>query len=144
MIPFSSVVPGTTSTLMPAAPKPNKRVLQRDVYDTLELMALAFKGIGGGVDYRGDCPLCVHGLAREAKPTVERIRGDKWVHVPCPASSYPENNKINEALENAGISRMTNDEAVAAINRRLGRPEDARVTFKRWCRELGVVRGEAA
>lgn len=141
MTPFSSVVPGTTSSMRPFAP--GLRVLPPNVYDTIELMALAFRGIGAGSDFRDHCPNCVHGLAREAGATWDYETDGGWVVGACPAYAFPDNNEINQALMAAGIERYVNDDAVEKINQRLRRAWNARVTFRRWCRQLGVVRGEA-
>lgn len=107
------------------------RVLPADVYDALDLSALAFGGIGGG-RVKDDCftPLCAAGHAR-----------------------FLDSGKANGR---AGVVRDTldavfvgddfvvgvNDRAVAAINRRKGAPSYARVTFEEWSQELNVVRGE--
>jgi hypothetical protein len=101
-----------------------KRVLPADVYDALELAALAFDGIGAGFMYHynnTDMPCCVHGLAQFA----------------C------DDMTMNNALFIAGIEGKDNDAAVAAINERKnpGGYTDTNVTFEEWCAELGVVRG---
>lgn len=48
----------------------SQRVLPADVYDTLELSVLAFKGISAPSAYRGypagDCPNCLYGHAEFA------------------------------------------------------------------------------
>jgi hypothetical protein len=106
-----------------------RRKLPPDVYDTIELMALAFGGIGGGRDFlfnpnSGEtCPWCVYGLARASDPAADF------------------NSKVALILETF-LGRCDNDEAVAAINNRLGRDPGVRVTFKRWAKQLNVVRGD--
>jgi hypothetical protein len=101
-----------------------KRILPADVYDTLELMALAYGGIGAGVDFHisngGLCPVCVYGLARDANEAVS------------------EHSELTIALGNAGITRRTNDFAVYAINDHTS----SRVPFEAWCEKLNVERGE--
>lgn len=126
-------------------PEKRVRVLPADVYDTLELTALAFGGIGlwRDFDYLPDgavlgylpdgavlplgCPVCVHGLAQFAEGSAVTV---------------------SAALMDAGIRRSDNDNAVVKIVRRrdVGLSElsgDERVTFKQWAKELGVVRGES-
>lgn len=92
------------------------RVLPADVYDTLELSALAYGGIGGR-DWtdRHDRPLCVMGHAIEAAPDFR--------------SEYTP---FYKALVRANIHLATNDAAV---------PSRRRVSFREWCRRLNVVRG---
>lgn len=123
MKPFSSLVPGTKSTLKPAAPATRIRVLDANAYDALEFVAEMFGGIGGG-SY-GDTekyPCCGYGCAYFAEgPVVGSVSG---------------------ALARAGITTSTNDEAVRAINRRLGVvPISSRVPFELWRQQLGIVRG---
>ena len=101
------------------------RVLPADVYDTLELVAYAYGGIGAVrlYDLSGGEPYCIYGAAGFATGT----------------SGYES--PVAEALRRAYIGIVTNDVAVAAINRRRGKPERARVPFRLWCKELNVVRG---
>jgi hypothetical protein len=106
----------------------SKRVLPADVYDALELSALANDGIGAGFMYHHGNPLtpcCAHGLASFAT-----------------ASEY-DYGPINEALFNANIDGRANDAAVYAINARKDPYgyADTNVTFEEWCAELAVVRG---
>jgi hypothetical protein len=105
-----------------------KRILPADVYDTLELMALAYGGIGAGMDFRISngrlFPLCVFGLARDAAQ----------VDPSFPSSA----SELTIALGNAGITRRTNDFAVYAINDHTS----SRVPFEAWCEKLNVERGE--
>jgi hypothetical protein len=102
----------------------SERVLPADVYDALELSALAFGGVGGGdysegVDHN---PCCIHGHAASA------CGGMPWQWT-----------FLNDMI---GVSTVTSDRAVARINARLEAAyEDARVPFSDWCAELGVVRG---
>lgn len=125
----------------PGADGRTERVLAADLYDTLELVALVYGGIGGGAFFKGDAsmsdpgaePCCVHGLARLA-PDVHA-----WL----------DREEIREALFSAGIGYSVNDHAVRRINYRKGEDETAnvltsrmpRVTFAEWCAELNVVRG---
>ena len=100
----------------------NKRVLPADVWDTLELSALAFEGIGAGHMFDADIPLCVVGHA-------------------CYADS--PSGAVEDALWAADIWGPSNDFAVRTINRRRGTYSEARVPFEDWAKELNVVRGAA-
>lgn len=100
-------------------------VLPGDLYDGLQLSALAFGGIGCGrfYDKLGD-PCCVFGMANFG----------------------PELNHPGARLFEAGITTCEdsdthrgNDTAVRAINIRKGANQGARVTFEEWCAELNVV-----
>lgn len=117
-----------------------QRVLPADVYDTLEFSSLAFGGIGGGYlteeQRRGEydsspasaTPFCVIGHAGVA------TQASYWF------------NPITEALNKAFLSipAVENNLAVKKINeRRHAKDDRARVTFRQWCKELGVVRGDA-
>jgi hypothetical protein len=91
---------------------------------------LAWGGIGHGQMYRewgfaDTGPWCVYGHAAIATNTVGSCR----------------DNEIGRALVTAGITVDANDEAVVTINSRADRRLTARVTFGKWCAELGVVRG---
>jgi hypothetical protein len=100
------------------------RVLPADVYDTLEFTALAFGGIGRGIWYIYDmsdrivAPVCYIG------------------HV-----EFAEDRSNEMTYRKHGIGITDNDRAVLHINERLGRSPNTRVTFKAWCKELNVVRG---
>lgn len=123
MTPFSSVVPGTTSSMKPFAPGKPKRVLSADVYDTIEFVAHVHGGIGAGSWYSGYAPVCLVGCAEFA--------GIMASHLDL-ASDY-------------GLPfEHENDAAVKAINRRRRRHANTRVPFELLCQELGIVRGEAA
>lgn len=103
--------------------------LQKDIFDTLDLVALVYGGVGAAADYdygTENKPCCIHGLAAEAE-------GVPW---PLPS-------EVETALVTAGIGRKKNDEAVRAINARKGANPHARVDFiTEYCPELGIVRGE--
>lgn len=99
------------------------RVLPADVFDTLELSALAYGGIGAGAFFIYDGPCCIHGHAYEAEGN-----GDVGISL---------------ALRFAGIHPAVNDCAVNRINERKHKKCESRVSFAEWCEELGVVRGEA-
>jgi hypothetical protein len=110
------------------------RTLPPDVYDALELSALAFGGIGAGqnaenVSQQGyeptAIPICIIGHAYGLLGKPE----DCW------------NAPALHALRLAGITISVNDPAVVTALQRLNRPVTGRVTFKQWCKELGVVRG---
>lgn len=106
---------------------PPTRPLDPDVYDALELSALAFGGIGAGRCYlnNGD-PFCAVGHldsiadnaadARRGYGAVLRLFGGRSV----------------------GLS---NDNAVIRYNAGKNRPKYARIPFEAWCKELGIVRG---
>lgn len=118
-------------------------MLPADVYDTLEFASLAFGGIKGGVfcelditaigsnDYIGiynlNCPNCAHGLLMSA----ENI-------------GHPYSGEASRALRDIGIAGGRSDAAVEEINQRkgFGYTTSRRVTFREWCAELEVVRGE--
>jgi hypothetical protein len=108
-------------------------VLEADVYDTLELSAYAFGGIGAD-DYGTDtdtstpilalangAPMCAVGHA-----AFTALPGDWWNLLP-------------------GGTITRNDAAVEAINVRKGKVGDDRydrVTFAEWAKELNIVRGD--
>lgn len=104
------------------------RVLPADVYDTLELSAYAYGGVGGFWmwDYRY-APCCILGHAVFAVPPMKE-------------------NPVVGALDRLHFSAnliAANDRAVRSVNTRKGRKRpNARVPFADWCAELGVVRGE--
>lgn len=119
-------------------------VLDADVYDTLELVALAYGGIGAGEWFKGDgmrndddaVPCCVHGMAMLAIGYTSEFEPASHAFV------------LEEALGDAGIKYNNNDRAVRNINMRRGRATMstpafalARVPFAEWCAELNVVRG---
>lgn len=105
-----------------------------DIYDTLELSALAFGGIGAGtftsLDDAGLVPFCALGhlgsgtsIGYEHDYRAARVA-------------------LREAFGEAGYTvTMANDAAVREINLRKGNPTAVRVTFEEWCEELNVVRG---
>lgn len=105
-----------------------QRVLPADVYDALELSALAYGGIGAGSwsQWGGDmagAPYCAFGHAGHLDAFG------------C--------HTVAEALADARIGVCTNDNAVIRINTRAGMPGMNRVSFEDWCAELGVVRGDS-
>lgn len=111
----------TTKTTQP------RRVLPADVFDTLELSALAFGGIGKGryFDFAGDkvvAPVCIigHGYCAASKSGFPFDHSDAEV--------------ILTALYNAGITVGVNDDAVGG---------DGSIDFPEWCKRLNVVRGDA-
>lgn len=116
---------------------PVERVLPADVFDALELSALAFGGIGAGAWYEDT--------------TGERYVGWRDDRVPFCAIGHAEFVDAGvavAALKAVGIDIGLNDISVQAINlRKNPRPERSldlqkRVPFRDWCSELGVVRGE--
>lgn len=106
-----------------------KRVLPADVYDALEFSALAFGGIGAG-SYWGEC------RGEEIDKPMCAI-GHRWAIAP----GEGEDSVTWAAFVSADIEEYVNDAAVRAINARLGKPQDSRVTFEQWCKELNVIRG---
>lgn len=100
-----------------------KRVLPADVYDALELSALAFGGIGGGRYYKQGTPVSPYCAVGHAS----------FLDTDCSREAW-------SAWKTGGITERVNDEAVRAINTRLGKPAHSRVTFKEWCKELNVTR----
>lgn len=115
-----------------------------DVYDTLELAAFAFGGVGCGKWFRYDsikaeddlnCPVCAHGLALFA----EDIRfGTSFGYSGIQAQSV-----ISTELQRLGISILVNDNAVDAIRERKEVvDDDERVSFAAWTKQLNVVRGD--
>lgn len=117
-----------------------KRVLPADVYDTLELSALAFGGIGAGDfwdgvaidDAKNRAPCCVFGHAAFSEDPPTGI-----YH-----TYFPPSTEVSIAMDESGLTVDTNDAAVQAINGRKAALWDARVSFDEWCRELGVTRGD--
>jgi hypothetical protein len=101
------------------------RVLDKDVYDTLEFSALVYGGIGARAWLdRKDTPFCIGGHADLAS---DAFRDDYLT--------------ISAALGNGFID--ANNAAVHAINRRKGRKDiDARAPWEEYCAELNIVRGE--
>lgn len=97
-------------------------VLPADIYDALELSALAFNGIGHGrFDDGGDddgtlCPRCVHGHAMFADNN---------------ASGAPSD--LTDALWRAGLTYGTNDMIVG---------QGERISWDEYCRRGNIVRGE--
>jgi len=96
-------------------------VLPAEVFDLLELAAEAHGGIGCGAMY-ADCeaqePLCAHGL-------LEFAKGEGgWNYQP--------------ELLAVGLSPGRNDGAFKFKEHQRGQ----RLSFKEWCRRLGVGRGE--
>jgi hypothetical protein len=99
------------------------RILPADVYDTLDLTAFVYGGIGAKAYSRAFQPSCALMQCMEAEGGMF---GEMW-----------------KSLNNVGVFGDHNDAAVRAINRRKGRSRNARVTFTEWCEELGIVRGES-
>jgi len=102
-------------------------VLDADVYDTLELSALEWGGIGARhyYDYGDNSPWCAIGQAHFAGIPIT---------VPVPGSCV-------FGLIGGVITPAQSDAAVARIKRRCGGRVYDRVPFADWCAELGVVRG---
>ena len=95
--------------------------LDKDVYDTLELSALAFRGIGYGRYYSG-CdtqrqPNCIVGHA-------------SWTGI------------ISDPLRGTGelLDAALNDQAVLAYNAAHGRLSQTPLTWKQYCKQRNIVR----
>lgn len=142
MTPFSSVVAGTTSSMKPFGPLSTEpagqcsalRILDADVYDTLEVMAEMMGGFGAGSAFDGDNrPLCPHGagwFACDVGNDGEYVYGGDALIGP-----------VSRALFDVGITGAESDRAVLEINRRRGERYSARVPFELWRQELCIVRG---
>lgn len=109
------------------------RVLPADVYDTIELVAYAYGGIGRGFfaltaegehvygdDPRAAYPVCARGM--------EQFAG------------IPHGKRGTRTGWNGAVAH-DNDYAVKRINWRRRRSPGTRVPFSLWCKELNVVRG---
>ena len=96
-------------------------VLPADVYDTLELSALAYGGIGKGYwfDAEYTAPLCILGHA-------------SWVDGYDGRTVFAA---LRQSFRAAGFRFVgeANDSVV---------PEGGRIQFATWCQRLNVVRGE--
>lgn len=102
------------------------RTLPADVYDALELTALAYDGIGQPDEFDSSgAPVCILGHAAFAG-------GDIY--------DSPLAESLRKAF--AWIPGANSDEAVERINERRGKPPQERVPFSEWCKELDVVRGK--
>lgn len=124
-----------TSATIGGEPATVRRFLPADVYDFLELSALAEDGISAGkfgrITTSGERCGCVHGHA-----------GHHWG--PDYDATAAETIEISNALNAAGIDYAANDAAVRAINYRKGptQPINAPVTWDEFVAELGIVRAE--
>lgn len=122
------------------------RVLPRDEYDTLELVAYAFGGIGGGDWYR-----------YESRPFAEWSSPHRAEHVEGPicingAVAFADIRPIERtsgvvALDyNYVISVFENDDALDYLYERRRLKKDAfgedRASWKDYCTVLNIVRGE--
>lgn len=130
-----------------------KVVLQRDVYDTLELSSYAFGGIGAGTynegdddvtDYVGEDGELLDGsyesIGVEIIATPPRLLAPVCAVGHAAFSAIPRRFDWYALINGATITE--NDEAVLRINGRKGADDlEARVTFHEWARELNVVRG---
>lgn len=105
-------------------------VVDPDVYDTLELSALAFGGIGR-VYY------CENGhqFGHEPDAVPRCIVGHGRV------AGIPS---VNHGLPGTLFSSEDNDTAVARINQRLGKRSSSRVSWRAYCAERNIIRGDAA
>jgi hypothetical protein len=104
------------------------RVLPADVYDALELSALVYGGIGAGWYYW---------------PPMGVSPGEEIPHCIFGHADACDGEVIQPALMKVGIDTVVNDDAVHAVQKRKPSMDTPRITFKQWCKELGVVRGAA-
>jgi hypothetical protein len=101
-----------------------------DVYDTLELVAEAYGGIGGGSYHDGDGPCCSLGIAAFA------------------SADHLMSGPVSEELMRLCIFETENDAAVRRVTGVSGHiygldlTRAGRIPFSDWCAALGVVRGE--
>lgn len=102
-------------------PPPVRYTLPADIYDTLELAAEAFGGIGAYQMYNDvtrEDPMDPHGL-------LEFARGERaW-------QAQPE-------LQAVGITTRIHDNTFMRMR---GQGYGRRIPFATWCRRLGVARG---
>lgn len=114
------------------SPSVKPRVLPADIYDTLELSALAYGGIGAErlAVGRANRPFCAMGHLWAASTA-----DFSWDGGPLPIPVL--------AAWDAGIGGAVNDNAVRRINERKKRPKCSRVSFAEWCAELRVERADA-
>lgn len=120
----------------PAMPNTTKpvRVLDADVYDALELSALVYGGIGAGsVNEYGEKPFCVLGHIGFAANSDVFVDGAYAAMRAALGVAFTG--------REGGLVADVNNDAVRAINRRHGDPQDSRVPFAAWCAELGIMRG---
>ena len=112
--------------------KTPRKTLPPDLYDFLELSALAFGGIGAGQYLKTDTdtPYCALGHVGKGERGFGRT-----LLAPLPF-------ELRRTLRQAKVTEAENDAAVRALNLRHGRSPNARVTFKQWAKALNIVRGE--
>lgn len=103
-----------------------KRRIPADIWDTLELSALANGGVGRGSYCDAyDVPCCIVGHAWG----TGMYRSDEI--------------RLRRITEARGLGLgVLNDEAVRIINERAGRDAYARVTFQEYVEEMGWERGD--
>ena len=117
-------------------------VLPADVYDTLELSAHVYGGIGAGRFYEykesmfGNsdpiAPMCLVGH-------IEDVANDDFDNAGNDA--VKEIAQIIERELGSTVLTVFNDRAVETINKRKNAPDDARVSWEEYCTELNIVRG---
>lgn len=135
-------------------------VLPADVYDTLEFVAEAYGGIGGGSSYEykypslEDCgtPLCLHGFIRFVDE-YETMTVGSVNHAVCDAlADAGFGDRFlrfgDHLVPSAGTKQINygvfNDAIVEAVNADLGNPGSmARVPFDLYCKKGNIVRGDA-
>lgn len=121
------------------AESPNTmRVLDADIYDTMELVAEAYGGIGADrthESYIDQIPLCLNGFC-------EFVTGSSRLFYNSAACT------LLKDFDAIGITYMQNNRAV--YNRLGFKGREAysvpaaslrRISWAEWCEELGVVRG---
>lgn len=107
-----------------------KRILPADVYDTLELAALAYGGVGQGswttVGVDGEVvPVCAHGLAEFADNTA----------------FLDHSSPLRMALRLAGVTIEANDTTVRNWQARHKANSLTRMPWDEYCAALNIVRG---
>jgi hypothetical protein len=133
-----------------------KIVLPADIFDTLELSAYAFGGIGAGTYNDGEDD-ATDFVGEEGELLNFRRGYDvefQGADAPAPKLIAPVCAVGHAAF--AAIPRSfdwfsmidgntitANDDAVEAINARKGVELSTKVTFEEWARELNVVRGDS-
>lgn len=107
--------------------------ISRDQYEVLQFMAEVYGGVGNGMMYDGDDPVCAYGLADEGGLIPARY-----------AEESPADRGLYTASSNRELpfSYSDSDNAVDRAGVRLGlavgkyAPVGVRVPFKEWAKEM--------
>ena len=123
-----------------------KRVMNANLYDSLEMCAMVYGGIETAVDDK------YHPNGKRLdKPGCAVVGMGTWIagegHGDNVDHFLDERDEINDLFADVSIGALQSDEAVRKIIRQTnewtipaGR-EYIRVPFEKWAKELGVVRG---